>query len=151
GSPDLNFDPGANGSVVSFALQADGRIVAGGAFTTLGGQVRRRLARLYPDGTLDPTFTPASSGIVNALALQGDERLLVGGPFTNLAGGTAIRIGRLAAPDLAAQVLSYSGSTISWQRTGTSPEAWRTTFDHSTNGLAWTPLGAGIRVSGGWQ
>ena len=34
---DTNFNPGANSSVISLALQADGENLAGGYFTTLGG------------------------------------------------------------------------------------------------------------------
>src|SRR5438477_542318 len=37
-----SFDPNANGSVVSIAVQADGEILAGGNFTTIGGQARVR-------------------------------------------------------------------------------------------------------------
>ena len=41
-----DFNPGANGSVYSLAVQADGRILVGGGFTTLGGQSRTNLGRL---------------------------------------------------------------------------------------------------------
>jgi len=34
---------------------------------------------------------------------------------------------------------------------GTSPEVWRVTLDVSTNGTDWLSLGAGTRMSGGWQ
>ena len=33
----------------------------------------------------------------------------------------------------------------------TSPEVWRVTFEDSTNGVTWTSLGNGTRISGGWQ
>src|SRR2546423_4083039 len=33
-----SFNPGANNSVKSLAVQADGKILVGGQFTTLGGQ-----------------------------------------------------------------------------------------------------------------
>src|SRR3990172_10311885 len=54
--PDADFNPGANGDVTALAVQADGKIVVGGAFTTLGGQTRNYIWRLNPDGTLDVTF-----------------------------------------------------------------------------------------------
>ncbi len=41
-----SFDPNANGDVCSIAVQADGKILAGGDFTTIGGQTRNRIARL---------------------------------------------------------------------------------------------------------
>src|SRR4029077_14451299 len=40
------FDPNANVTVHSFAVQADGKIVAGGLFTSIGGQTRHKIARL---------------------------------------------------------------------------------------------------------
>jgi hypothetical protein len=60
-------------------------------------------------------------------------------------------IARLNNTGPATQSLTYSGSTINWLRGGTSPEAWRTTFESSTNGVDWTFLGAGNHIPGGWQ
>ena len=49
------------------------------------------------------------------------------------------------------QSLTYEGSAVTWLRGGTSPEVWRTTFEHTTNGMVWTGVGAGTRIAGGWQ
>src|SRR5205085_868253 len=58
-----SFDPNANSAngVYSIAVQADGKILAGGDFTTLapsGGAAvtRNRIARLETDGRLDQTL-----------------------------------------------------------------------------------------------
>ena len=59
-SPDDGFNPGANGIVRALAVQADGKIVVGGDFTTLGGDTRDHLGRLNPDGTFDATFNPGA-------------------------------------------------------------------------------------------
>jgi uncharacterized delta-60 repeat protein len=74
-----------NAQVNSLAVYADGRIVAGGAFTTVGATNRSRLARLNTDGALDPTFVPSVSlnNWVNAVALQPDGRIVAGGFFTD--------------------------------------------------------------------
>jgi hypothetical protein len=40
GTLDTAFNPNANNLVVSIAVQADGRILAGGLFTSIGGQTR---------------------------------------------------------------------------------------------------------------
>src|SRR5260370_40397303 len=45
-----SFNPGANGSVVSLAVQADGKILVGGEFSMLGGQSRHGIGRLNADG-----------------------------------------------------------------------------------------------------
>jgi len=44
-----SFDPNANGIVNSIAVQADGKILAGGFFTSIGGQTRNYFARLSND------------------------------------------------------------------------------------------------------
>jgi hypothetical protein len=40
------FDPNANAGVISIAVQADGKILIGGDFTTIGGVTRNRIARV---------------------------------------------------------------------------------------------------------
>src|SRR5947199_3850553 len=57
------FDPHANGTIYVVKAQPDGKILLGGSFTTLspnGGLAipRNRIARLNPNGTLDPAFNP---------------------------------------------------------------------------------------------
>ena len=80
------YRDGEIGEVDSLALQADGKIVAGGYFTQLDGQSQTNLGRLNPDGSLDRGFISGASGPVYAVALQGDGSVLVGGLFTNLCG-----------------------------------------------------------------
>lgn len=43
------------------------------------------------------------------------------------------------------------GTAITWRRGGVSPEVWYVTFEQSTDGIVYTPLGVGTRVLGGWQ
>ena len=105
GSLDTSFDPGANQSVDDLVVQADGKILVGGAFTTLGGggtgtTTRNRIGRLNPDGSLDTSFNPGANDFVRTLAIQGDGKILVGGDFNTLGGGgtgttTRNSIGRL--------------------------------------------------------
>ena len=69
------FDPNANGSILIVVVQPDGKILIGGAFTTLapnGGPAvtRNRIARLNVDGTLDPNFNPNANSFVDTIALQ---------------------------------------------------------------------------------
>ena len=46
GTLDTAFNPNANDVVHTIALQADGKILAGGDFTNIGGQTRNYMARL---------------------------------------------------------------------------------------------------------
>ncbi len=158
GTLDTAFDPGANFPVGSLALQTDGKILVGGWFTELGGQQCRCLGRLNPDGTLDSSFDPGAEDdnyqyvqYVHSLALQADGKVLSGGVIVPVPGHPRGSIARFNATAPATQSLSYDGSTITWLRGGTSPEAWHTVFDWSSDGLLWTPLGEGARVPGGWQ
>ncbi len=102
-NPDGSFDPGFGAglgpdqTVWSLAPLADGRVVVGGEFTTVGGQPRNRLARLNPDGSLDATFDPGTGadGTVFAVGATRDGRVLAGGAFTNLNGTAINRLARL--------------------------------------------------------
>jgi uncharacterized delta-60 repeat protein len=145
------FNPGANGFINTLALQADGKILVGGSFTTLGGQARTNLGRLNPDGTIDTTFFPSANSNVQAIALQPDGSVLVGGLFTNISGQARSGFARLTASDLAGQYLSSDGQTITWLRTGTTPEVWGANFDSSTDGSNWISAGAASRIPGGWR
>jgi uncharacterized delta-60 repeat protein len=86
GTLDAAFNPSADGSVLSFAVLADGKIVAGGDFTNIGGQPRQHLARL--DGTtgLADSFDPGPNGPVRTIAVQADGKILVGGSFGMIGG-----------------------------------------------------------------
>ncbi len=155
GTLDTSFNPGAAGpyypEVTSLALQADGKILVGGNFSTLGGQSRTNIGRLNADGTFDPSFNPGAGGGVSSLALQADGEILVGGYFDTLGGQSRKNIGRLNNTGPATQSLSFDGSTLTWMRGGTSPEFWRTTFEYSSDGSLLQNLGAGSRIPGGWN
>ena len=96
GTVDATFNAGgsgANSNVYAAALQADGKIVICGAFTTYNGTTVNRLARLNVDGTLDPTFDPGSgpNSTCYTLTLLPAGRIFVGGAFTAAAGLTRNR------------------------------------------------------------
>jgi uncharacterized delta-60 repeat protein len=111
GTVDAGFNPGLFDAgafvipvpyVYSVVLQKDGKILVGGAFSGVAGQSRWNLARLNPDGTLDPTFnpgaqTPSGQSEVYSLALQADGKILVGGSFALLGGVPCGNLGRLNA------------------------------------------------------
>jgi len=151
GSLDSAFNPSANDFVYSLAVQADGKIQVGGNFTMLGGQARNRMGRLNNDGTLDLTFNPGASACVYSLAQQTDGTTLVGGSFTTLGGQPRNGIGRLNNPEAAVESLACEAASITWLRSGSSPELSQTVAEASTNGNDWVTLGTGARVTGGWQ
>ncbi|MGN6743892.1 MAG: delta-60 repeat domain-containing protein, partial [Amnibacterium sp.] len=91
------FKPVFNQEVKALATLPDGRIVAGGDFTTVNGVAENGLVVLDPTtGAIDPTFTGrlinalSTSGgqaVVRALDVQGGW-LYVGGSFTHATGGS---------------------------------------------------------------
>ena len=100
GSVDESFQSGgtgANDTVYALAVQADGKIIIGGRFSSFDGVSRSRIARLNSDGTLDEGFNPGSgaSGNVYALAIQEDGRVVWGGMFSRINGVDRYRIARL--------------------------------------------------------
>lgn len=101
GSLDTTFDPGtgANSLVLTCAAQPDGRVLVGGAFTTVGGVARDRFARLNADGSLDTAFDIGlgADNTVSTCALQTDGRVIVGGEFTSFGNSGSDRIVRLNA------------------------------------------------------
>jgi len=100
GALDATFDPiveagEAEVSIKALAIQPDGRILVGGSFTTIDGEPRRRLARLLPDGSLDPTFIAGADQDIWAIAVQPDGKIIVTGGFTEINGETHRNIVRL--------------------------------------------------------
>ncbi len=151
GSLDESFDPGASGQVDTLVLQANGKILVGGSFYVIGNEAHPYLARLNTDGTPDAAFGPYVDSEVNALCLQADGGILAGGWFNGLADVSSPRVGRLCNTEPAIGTLTNNGATVTWLRGGAAPEAWQTTFEATTNGVDWTPLGFGMRIAGGWQ
>ncbi len=108
GSVDASFDPGTGpanfNTVNALVLQADGKVIVGGGFTSFNGTPRNRVARLNADGSVDPSFDSgagagSSSGEFNgvlALALQADGALLAGGDFTLFGGVPRVALARLS-------------------------------------------------------
>lgn len=86
-----SFPSQGNQDIWSLALEADGQILVGGNFTTMGGGNLNRLARLNSDGTIDPTFTveAGANKAVYAIALRPLGEIWIGGQFSTYRGETA--------------------------------------------------------------
>jgi uncharacterized delta-60 repeat protein len=92
-----SFDPNADFAVSAIAVQADGKILAGGAFTSIGGQTRNDIARLDATTGLADSFDPNPNLDVYSIAVQADSKILAGGLFSSIGGQTRLRIARLDA------------------------------------------------------
>ena len=155
------FNPGAgaNGTVHNIALQADGKILLAGGFTTFSGQPRNAIARLNADGTLESTatFNPGTGPggplpSVDCIALQADGNILLGGGFATMNGLARNKIARLANNAATQNLTASDSARVQWTRGGAAPEIEQVNFDVSTDGGAnWSPLGIGTRIAGGWE
>ncbi|MEO6052480.1 MAG: delta-60 repeat domain-containing protein, partial [Chthoniobacterales bacterium] len=89
---------GVNGTIYALALQADGKVILGGQFSTVNGIPRSNLARLNADGTLDRTIfegEPAgTNGPVYALAIEPQGGILAGGLFSTAGNTQHLNIAR---------------------------------------------------------
>jgi uncharacterized delta-60 repeat protein len=100
GSLDPAFDAGvgANATVYAAALQANGKIVLGGAFTSFAGLPAGRYVRLLADGTRDASFNSSvgANGVVYSVA-AGRSRIALGGDFTTVNGLARVGVALLRA------------------------------------------------------
>lgn len=117
GSLDASFNPGsgANSSILDLDLYSTnlvglsnltGKIVVGGFFTSVGATSRNFVARLNPDGNLDPSFDPGNgaNNVVRAVKIQNDGYVVVGGSFTAFNGVSRnflVRLDTTGSVDLA--------------------------------------------------
>lgn len=93
--------PGFDGQPRCLLLQTDGALLAGCGFSYVGSEARE-MARLRPDGSIDPafnapTFLPAFNNSVSLMALQPDGRIVIGGNFTSVDGTARYGFARLLA------------------------------------------------------
>jgi len=98
GALDPSFSPALNGSIYAMAAQADGRMLIAGAFTTVNGISRSRIARLFPDGSLDTSYLTNANGASStiwSMLVQPDGKLLIAGDFTSVNSQTRVRVARL--------------------------------------------------------
>ncbi len=110
GSLDATFNPGTStfpdpvntqNFINSVALQPDGKILIGGGFGSYNGTVRRGIARLNTNGSIDLSFDAGlddtefvQSATIQHVLVQPDGKIMVGGNVTFI-GGTIQLIGRL--------------------------------------------------------
>jgi uncharacterized delta-60 repeat protein len=103
GSLDTAFNPGTGLDNAVFALgcQYDGRIIAGGAFTSVNGYSYNHIARFNSDGSVDTTNFSIGMGAdaeVHSITIQAlDGTIYVGGTFATFNGTHRLGFTRLYA------------------------------------------------------
>lgn len=115
-----------DGAVEDAVPDGTGGAYVAGSFTNLAGSGRSYLARLRPDGSVDPSFAPAPDGPVSSLATLGGT-IYAAGSFDNLGGAARNGLGAVDA--------------------GGSATAWNPAPDNGVNDVA---AGAGAIYAGGY-
>jgi uncharacterized repeat protein (TIGR01451 family)/uncharacterized delta-60 repeat protein len=100
GTVRATFDPGfgVGGSVLTVAVQLDGKILIGGDFIDVAGFSVPYIARLNANGTLDGSFSVGSgpNGPVRSILLEAGSAMVIGGSFTSVNGQPRGRLARLS-------------------------------------------------------
>jgi uncharacterized delta-60 repeat protein len=100
----FNFKPINEADGYAIAVQKSGKIVIGGYWLQTNALKHANIARLNPDGTLDPTFNPGAgtdwqptppTTLVSYVFTQEDDKILVGGRFSQIAGTSRNGLARL--------------------------------------------------------
>lgn len=131
GAPDTGWDAAVDFFVRALAIQADGEIIVGGSFTSIGGLPRNRIARLSAlNAAADPAWNPDPDNWVRTVAVAADGSIFAGGWFDTVGGVPRTRVARLAATD---------GSVV---------PAWNATVDGDVNALAFSPDGTHVYLGG---
>ena len=95
--PTFQVGTGFNGPVDVLYEQPDGKLLVGGSFTSYQGVPVGRIARLLPNGSLDPTWVVGvgASSTVRALSMDSQGRILLGGQFLYFNGSYVLYVTRL--------------------------------------------------------
>ncbi len=94
-NPNILYPASGHPTVLAVALQADGKIIVGGAFTTAGGQSRHGFARLDPVTGAADSWDLNPNSAVETMVFQKDGKIVVGGYFTTIGGRPRSHIARL--------------------------------------------------------
>jgi uncharacterized delta-60 repeat protein len=80
-NPGLGIEGGTNRIIQSIKFQPDGKIIIGGDFTNYNGTLRRGVARINTNGTLDTSFNaglPANAFQISSVVIQYNGKIVIG-------------------------------------------------------------------------
>jgi uncharacterized delta-60 repeat protein len=156
GSTDQSFipRPALNGQVFDFQVLPDGRIMIVGSFTSVGSSNRNGIARLNPDGSLDPTFDAGlgANDIVRSVAVQPNGWVVIGGEFTSINGQPCKYLARLRSdgtrPVFASPGLLSAGE-VHMKLFGNAGSSY--VVESSSDLAAWVPVWTNRFTASSWE
>lgn len=121
GTKDSSFAIGSgfNANIQTIALQADGKIIAGGMANFYNGISGSALVRLNSNGAKDTGYNVGlfiSGSYASVLALQGDGKIIVGGNFNSYFGSPTNGIVRLNKVDGSIDTSFNTGTGFSYSQ-----------------------------------
>lgn len=159
-----NQQPALDGSIDSFVLQPDGKLLVAGIFQNAGGVGHHGVARLNADTSLDTSSADLhfslnasdANGYVYGLAAEADGNVIAIGNFSLANGQSRQYMARIVGNDAGSSSLtgtaSGSSTLTTWTRTGGGAELDAPPIlQHSTDGVTYTNVGTMTRVANGWQ
>jgi hypothetical protein len=132
-----------NGQLSSLVVQPDGGIVMTGSFTSVQGVPRKGVARLLPDGSVDPVWNPAPASLSpNAfsdkplLANADGSIVMFVGSTTTIGGVTRSAVVKLAGSGSGAADAGFAADNPSCGTSSAhSVGAWIYVYDHCTSAV----------------
>lgn len=92
-------------------MQADGKVLIGGAFSTVNGQPTPHVARLNTDGSWETNFLANVDSFLELMLVQPDSRVIIEGSYiTTVDGRGRNRVARLQSSS--APIISRTGISI---------------------------------------
>lgn len=86
----FNVGTGADSGVSFVKLLPNGKVIAGGSFTTFAGVAKNKLVKLNTDGSIDTSFVygagPNAGSIIYSGYIQSDGKILLTGNFSTFSG-----------------------------------------------------------------
>lgn len=149
---------GMNADTFALAIGPDGRLYAGGAFTTAGGTAANYIA--VWDGSSWAALGTGLNSDVHSLVFGSDGTLYVGGGFTTAGGGaanyiaswngsawSALGTGMGGSVDNSVYSLAFGGGLLYASGGFTTSGGTTTNYIASWNGTAWAALNNGGNVA----
>lgn len=93
---DADWNPSANNTVTTLAVDSRGNIYAGGYFTKLGPRDQSYIAKIGITGAPDENWNPAPDFMIESLVIDEHDDLYAGGGFTTIGGRSRRGIAKLA-------------------------------------------------------